>query len=328
MSSTTLVDQIDNHKLYADRAEKDKNGYDIATTYANKANLSKVATTGMYNDLIGLPSVQPQLTSSDSIDVPYAGSSTCHVRLPMVTSTGSVAESGLTIDSGTFAAWDGAHAVYSSGGSDYNVIQFDGVTIVGWNTPVLDIDSIDTYLNVVKVYFVQGTTDSVGNNVAQIGIECGLYGSSSLEVVCSPNGTITNLIGTLDMTQPFMAVIIDTDIDVSQFSVTNFLENSALTEYSYGRIHQNDTWVVSPGLRVNVPQVKTMMNLATVASSGSYNDLSNKPTIPTVPTAGNMLSTTNNVLNVTTTAGITDIQLVQSMPASPSATVLYLIPEN
>jgi hypothetical protein len=47
-----------------------------------------------------------------------------------------------------------------------------------------------------------------------------------------------------------------------------------------------------------------------------------------VPTAGNMLSTTNNVLNVTTTAGITDIQLVQSMPASPVATVLYLIPES
>ena len=46
-----------------------------------------------------------------------------------------------------------------------------------------------------------------------------------------------------------------------------------------------------------------------------------------VPTAGNMLSTTNNVLNVTTTAGLTDIQLVQSMPASPVATVLYIIPE-
>ena len=52
-----------------------------------------------------------------------------------------------------------------------------------------------------------------------------------------------------------------------------------------------------------------------------------KTDIPTVPSAGNMLSTTNNVLNVTTTAGITDIQLVQSMPASPVATVLYLIPE-
>ncbi len=47
-----------------------------------------------------------------------------------------------------------------------------------------------------------------------------------------------------------------------------------------------------------------------------------------VPTAGNMLSTTNNVLNVTTTAGITDIQIVASLPAQPVATVLYLIQES
>lgn len=46
-----------------------------------------------------------------------------------------------------------------------------------------------------------------------------------------------------------------------------------------------------------------------------------------VPSAGNMLSVTNNVLNVTTTAGITDIQQVSALPAQPVATVLYLIPE-
>jgi hypothetical protein len=51
-------------------------------------------------------------------------------------------------------------------------------------------------------------------------------------------------------------------------------------------------------------------------------------TMPTVPTAGNMLSVTNGTLNVTTTAGITDIQQVSSLPASPVATVLYLIPET
>lgn len=68
-------------------------------------------------------------------------------------------------------------------------------------------------------------------------------------------------------------------------------------------------------------------NLATVATTGDYNDLSNKPSIPTVPTAGNMLSVTSNTLNVTTTAGITDIQQVTALPAQPVATVLYLIPE-
>lgn len=47
-----------------------------------------------------------------------------------------------------------------------------------------------------------------------------------------------------------------------------------------------------------------------------------------VPTAGNMLSVTNGVLNVTTTAGITDVQQVNALPAQTVATVLYLIPET
>lgn len=69
-------------------------------------------------------------------------------------------------------------------------------------------------------------------------------------------------------------------------------------------------------------------DLAAVATTGSYNDLTNQPSIPTVPTAGNMLSVTNDVLNVTTTAGITDVQQVAALPAQPVATVLYLIPET
>lgn len=72
----------------------------------------------------------------------------------------------------------------------------------------------------------------------------------------------------------------------------------------------------------------TTASLATVATSGDYDDLQNKPAIPTVPSAGNMLSVTNGVLNVTTTAGITDVQQVNALPAQTVATVLYLIPET
>ena len=45
-------------------------------------------------------------------------------------------------------------------------------------------------------------------------------------------------------------------------------------------------------------------------------------------TPGNMLSVANNQIDVTTTAGITDIQMVNALPANPVATVLYLIPET
>ena len=47
-------------------------------------------------------------------------------------------------------------------------------------------------------------------------------------------------------------------------------------------------------------------------------------------TAGNMIAINagnNNAIGVSTTAGITDIQVVNSLPASPVATVLYLLPE-
>lgn len=50
--------------------------------------------------------------------------------------------------------------------------------------------------------------------------------------------------------------------------------------------------------------------------------------IPDVQSVGNMLSVTNNTLDVTTTAGITDIQLVSALPVSPISSVLYLIPES
>jgi hypothetical protein len=48
----------------------------------------------------------------------------------------------------------------------------------------------------------------------------------------------------------------------------------------------------------------------------------------TTYTAGNMISLANDAVAVSTTAGITDIQLVNALPASPVATVLYLIPET
>lgn len=52
------------------------------------------------------------------------------------------------------------------------------------------------------------------------------------------------------------------------------------------------------------------------------------PSGGTTYTAGNMISLANDAVAVSTTAGITDIQLVNALPASPVATVLYLIPET
>lgn len=47
----------------------------------------------------------------------------------------------------------------------------------------------------------------------------------------------------------------------------------------------------------------------------------------TTYTAGNMISLANDAIAVSTTAGITDIQMVASLPQNPVSSVLYLIPE-
>lgn len=45
----------------------------------------------------------------------------------------------------------------------------------------------------------------------------------------------------------------------------------------------------------------------------------------TTYTAGNMISLANDTVAVSTTAGVTDVQFVNALPANPVATVLYLI---
>lgn len=62
----------------------------------------------------------------------------------------------------------------------------------------------------------------------------------------------------------------------------------------------------------------------TVNSSGNAEWIT--PSGGTTYTQGNMISLANDQIAVSTTAGVTDIQFVNALPANPVATVLYLIP--
>jgi hypothetical protein len=95
------------------------------------------------------------------------------------------------------------------------------------------------------------------------------------------------------------------------------------------------------------------------AAAGSASEILNKPAIPTVDqtydgtsanaqsgtavasgissavsgkqnalTAGDGINITNDVIKWLNTAGITDIQYVQSLPVNPDSHILYLIPET
>jgi protein-arginine kinase len=71
--------------------------------------------------------------------------------------------------------------------------------------------------------------------------------------------------------------------------------------------------------------------LATVATSGDYDDLLNKPTIPTIPTnvstftndAGYLTSVPNTCVTSTTTG--LKIEVVASLPASPDSNTIYIV---
>ena len=103
---------------------------------------------------------------------------------------------------------------------------------------------------------------------------------------------------------------------------------------------QNGTSVVENGVaRVTVPtKTSDLQNDSGFVTSSAIptktSDLQNDSgfiTSAQVPTYsnGNMISINGqNQIGVNTTAGITDIQLVNSLPANPVATVLYLIPET
>ena len=78
-------------------------------------------------------------------------------------------------------------------------------------------------------------------------------------------------------------------------------------------------------------------NLATVATSGSYADLSNKPSIPTVSNTYSAVSTNamSGIAVASAVSGkqntltdVSDIVLVNALPASPVSGTLYLIPET
>lgn len=320
--STTLIDKIDNTGLYADRSVKDKNGYDITETYTAKTALARVAFTGDFNDIQNPPSIQAPLQSTESIQV---ASNMLFVNL-VENGTGQNI-SGLSVTSEAYQGSTGTATTYTDAyGNTRTYFKFDSLNTVSSTTLRFKTSGGSYGGAYVYPYFIQGSQISDVTSESYYSYsDYSFYDGSMYE---NSGATInTNYIqGSVNFSQPFLVVFVD-DYTQNPKYTTDYL----VKEYSSDALTLDYTELPvasTQGLKVNAAQVKQQMNLATVASSGSYSDLSDKPTIPTVPTAGNMLSTTNNVLNVTTTAGITDVQLVQSMPASPVATVLYLIPEN
>lgn len=86
------------------------------------------------------------------------------------------------------------------------------------------------------------------------------------------------------------------------------------------------SYTAGDGIDITSDVISADVDGTTIGIDSSTKKIKLLSSIPTVPSAGNMLSVTNSTLNVTTTAGITDIQVVNSLPANPVSTVMYCIP--
>lgn len=342
MSNTTLVDKINNNGVYADRAVNDKNGFDITETYVPRKSLAKIAYTGEYNDLISTPSVNPQLELTNSIeptnDYDWAK---INVRLKKQPGTGANL-SGLLINPERYVEVSGANITAPNGSTD--VFYFAN----GLTSPL-------TYTNKTLYFRVDSTLRLDATVRTMVVNESSLANvtSSSKFLLCSDSTWSSNFkrdegmgewegnwnnsySSGFDWTQPFLLVFLTGDSPtqaedppdyyISQYGITVF-ENGG------GAAIQDREQVVStPGVSVDTSVIATKSDL-----SGKQNTLTAGTNVTitgstisatdTTYTAGNMMALNNGAFGVSTTAGITDIQLVQSMPASPVATVLYIIPE-
>ena len=342
MSNITLVDKINNNGVYADRAVNDKNGFDITETYTPRKSLAKVAYTGEYNDLISTPSVNPQLELTNSIeptnDYDWAK---INVRLKKQYGTGANV-SGLLINPEEYVEASGANITAPNGSTD--VFYFAN----GLTSPL-------TYANKTLYFYVDSTLRLDATVRLMVVNESSLANvtSSSKFLLCSDSTWSSNFkrddgMGEwvdnwtnnysygFDWAQPFLLVFLNGDSpSYADNSADYYISQYGTTVFDNGGsafMQDHEQIVATPGMSVDTSVIATKSDL-----SGKQNTLTAGTNVTitgstisatdTTYTAGNMMALNNGAFGVNTTAGITDIQLVQSLPASPVATVLYIIPE-
>jgi len=322
-SNSSAVDYIKNKPtIPAAQVNADWNSSSGVSEILNKPNLSTVATSGDYDDLTNKPTipaaqVQSDYAQTDSTAVDY-------IKNKPTLFSGNYNDLTNKPDLSIYAESSNLASVATSG--SYNDLS---------NKPTIPAAQVNADWN-------------ASSGVAEI------LNKPNLATVAT-TGSYNDLSNT-----PTIPDGVPTVTSSDNGKVLKATYSGGAGSYSWetesggggGGTQVQSNWMETDPTAVSYIQNKP--NLATVATSGSYNDLSNTPTIPTVDqtynasstnaqsgvavasaiigkqdtiSAGNMISISSNAVGVSTTAGITDIVKVQALPANPVATVLYLIEE-
>jgi len=293
--STTFANTIDSNPIYAQRAEQDKDGNRIDTTYAKSSSLATVATSGSYDDLSNKPTipaaqVQSDYAQTDSSAVDYiknkptlfSGNYNDLTNKPDLSiyaessNLASVATSGSYNDLSNKPTIPAAqvNADWNSSSGVSEILNKPNLATVATTGSYNDLSNTPTIPDGVPA-----VTSSDNGKVLKATYSGGT-GSYSWETESGGGGGGTQ---------------VQSNWTESDTTAVSYIQNkpnlaTVATSGSYNDLTNTPT---IPAAQVNadwnsssgVSEILNKPNLATVATSGSYNDLSNKPTIPDgVPT--------------------------------------------
>ena len=253
-------------------ARCDANGNVISDTYAKTGSLAAVATSGLYNDLSGKPEIPTALPTPNGLIIfehtdevsplitPWDGSSAR--TIPIVHSAHR--DSANNVISETYVKLSQLGKATSNG--------VTGVATLGEDTKIpvaqlpLDTALSDTSTNPVQNKVIKAAIDAINTNIEGAGT------GDMLKSVYDPDNTGI-VVMAAQVQSPLIVDVWDkTSDEYSEISYDGSASKS-IPGVRYARSADRD----GDGNIIADTYAKTS-SLATVATSGNYNDLINKPT--------------------------------------------------
>ena len=245
-------------------------GSDGTDTYVESGDLATVATTGSYNDLSNKPTIptvgtgvltiQKNSSNIDTFSANATSNKTINITVPTTAADVSALPSSTKY---------GASISVSIDSTDYKITTTlkdqDGNTLGTAQTIDLPLESV----------VVSGSFDSVNKKIILT-----LENGNTVDI---PVGDlVTGLQTEITSTNKLDSDLVDDTGQTNKFMT--FAEKTKLSGIAAGaEVNVQSDW--NQTTTTADDYIKNKPELATVAISGSYNDLSNKPTIPTVNNA-------------------------------------------
>lgn len=250
-----------------------------------------------------------EFTAGSATSVPWSGVTNAPTKLSQftndsgfttnkgtVTSVAMSVPTGLSISGSPITASGTLALSYTSGYSiPTTAKQTNWDTAYGWgnhasagyvkNSVNENITGIKNFMNGLKVFTNSATTSNEYNTTGKINITNYaapiIFGSNSGKVWWSTQfqSSTTLLIGRANSIPIRIQSLNSNEGNASEIYATRFYQNEKLVA--------TEEWVTGKGYLTSVPaqtwgSITGKPTFATVATSGSYNDLTNKPTIPSL----------------------------------------------